>query len=533
MSLLMDALRRAEADKKAQEERAAQASQDGGAITRISPFAKSEDDTVQIDGLALQAAAAAHDERHEPALELEEHLAPPPAGDFSLAPLELEEDAYAPEAFTADESGRLGTGYTTHAGRVERREETGTLPSARGLRHDVDDYLERSHSMEVPRVPSRSNDGTLDDVAAHTVASAQTVFRASSRPRRGRVVTIAASIAVCVVLAIVGVGVYYASLAPRPRPVPSPGVARDVEKPREPPSAFAADGGLARVDTTPPPEASPAESVGAPIAAPAPADTSATPTSPTPPPELPVAMAPVNAPPVAATPTPPVATPPVARPRPAMARPSIHDEELGNGQVRIARSRGPNAVDAALAAGYAALQRGDVEGAAAHYQRARLQAPERRDTLLGLAAVAQRRGDRNRAAEFYAEVLRRQPDDPVASAALLSLTAIDGEAGAARLRLLLDRHGDAAYLHAALGQWYARAGRWADAQQAYFDAARLDAANADYAFNLAVSLERLGQGRVALAHYQQALALRALRGGAFDPVVAAARISALGGVATP
>ena len=63
MSLLMDALRRAEADKKAQEERAARAAggdaaSDGGIITRISPYSNSQDDTVQIDGRALQAAAA-------------------------------------------------------------------------------------------------------------------------------------------------------------------------------------------------------------------------------------------------------------------------------------------------------------------------------------------------------------------------------------------------------------------------------------------------------------------------------------------
>jgi hypothetical protein len=63
MSLLMDALRRAEADKKAQEERAARAaggdpSSDGGGITRISPYSNSQDDTVQIDGRVLQAAAA-------------------------------------------------------------------------------------------------------------------------------------------------------------------------------------------------------------------------------------------------------------------------------------------------------------------------------------------------------------------------------------------------------------------------------------------------------------------------------------------
>ena len=538
MSLLMDALRRAEADKKAQEERAARAAEsggaeEGGAITRISPFAKSEDDTVQIDGRALQAAAAAHDGMTDLDLRLDDAdagAAETPG--LSLEPLEREAPAGAD--YLADIDGTVAepehSGYTTHAGRIERREGTGTLPSPRGIRQDVNDYFDRSHSMEIPRVAPRPSDGTLEDVVAHTVVGAQTVFRAGERPRYARVAVIAAAIAVYAVLAIVGVGVYYASLAPKPRPVPSPDVAAGVEKPPgtprvvlpldAPPAAPAAPAELARIAITPPPGDAPAASV-------------APPTSPAPSvePAEPAAAAPLAArePP----PAPRATTPRPAPPAAAMSRPSIHDEEIDAGQVRISRSRTPNALDALLAQAYAALQHGDVEGAATLYNRARVLEPGRRDTLLGLAAVAQRRGDRNRAAEFYAEALKRNPDDPVASAALLSLTRSEGDAGAARLRLLLDRHGDAAYLHAALGQWYARAARWADAQQAYFDAARLDAANPDYAFNLAVSLDRLGQRGAALDYYRKSLALRAARPAAFDPQAVETRIAALGGAASP
>lgn len=152
------------------------------------------------------------------------------------------------------------------------------------------------------------------------------------------------------------------------------------------------------------------------------------------------------------------------------------------------RSRRPHPIDATLSEAYAAFQAGNLELAAKLYNSARVIDPARRDTLLGLGAVALKRGDLPRAYEFYAEVLKRNPDDPVASAAIFNMTEAEGEGGAARLRLLLDGHADAAYLHAALGNWYARRQRWPDAQQAYFDAARLDGANPDYVFNLAVSL---------------------------------------------
>ena len=130
-------------------------------------------------------------------------------------------------------------------------------------------------------------------------------------------------------------------------------------------------------------------------------------------------------------------------------------------------------------------------------------------------------------------MLQRHPDDPVASAALFSLTEGNGATSPARLQLLIDQHGDAPYLHAALGHYFARQQRWADAQQAYFNAARLDRANADFAYDLAVSLDHLGQTRAALDYYQKSLSLADRAAGNFNPASVLERIQALSATAMP
>ena len=121
----------------------------------------------------------------------------------------------------------------------------------------------------------------------------------------------------------------------------------------------------------------------------------------------------------------------------------------------------------------------------------------------------------------------------MASAALFSLTAGEGRIGAARLRVLVDQAGDQPYIHFALGSWYARQQRWGDAQQAYFEAFRRDAGNADYAYNLAVSLDRMGQAKAALEYYQKALGLADTGSAAFNPAEVLARIQSLAPAATP
>jgi tetratricopeptide (TPR) repeat protein len=93
--------------------------------------------------------------------------------------------------------------------------------------------------------------------------------------------------------------------------------------------------------------------------------------------------------------------------------------------------------------------------------------------------------------------------------------------------LLLRQEPDAAYLHFALGTVYVGQGRWAEAQQAFFDAYRRDPANADHAFNLAVCLDHLGQPRAALEYYRRALDLARGRAAGFSAAQAEQRIETL------
>ena len=74
---------------------------------------------------------------------------------------------------------------------------------------------------------------------------------------------------------------------------------------------------------------------------------------------------------------------------------------------------------------------------------------------------------------------------------------------------------------------FSRSGNWTQSQEAWFTAVRLAPANADYAFNLAVSLDHLGAGGEAARHYRQAAALAAGGRAGFDPARAQARADEL------
>ena len=84
-----------------------------------------------------------------------------------------------------------------------------------------------------------------------------------------------------------------------------------------------------------------------------------------------------------------------------------------------------------------------------------------------------------------------------------------------------------------LGNWYARQQRWGNAQQAYFEALRRAPHNADYAFNLAVSLDRMGQAQAARTYYENALELAASGGATFDATAVRERVVQLAPLATP
>ena len=180
-------------------------------------------------------------------------------------------------------------------------------------------------------------------------------------------------------------------------------------------------------------------------------------------------------------------------------------------------------------AGYAAYQAGRMDAARAEYQQALREEPGNRDALLGLAAV-EMQGQRYPAADaLYQRLLLADPRDAHAHAGMMALRSqqLDPVAAESRLKTLLAGDPRADVLHFALGNQYAQQGRWAEAQQAYAQAAAGDPGNPDYAYNLAVSLEHLRQSAPALAQYRRALEQAQKRTASFDLAAAQARVQQL------
>ncbi len=176
--------------------------------------------------------------------------------------------------------------------------------------------------------------------------------------------------------------------------------------------------------------------------------------------------------------------------------------------VRITRGATTNPLFPKLNEAWSAFQAAEFARAEALYREVRQADPGNVDALLGLGALAARGQRMDEAREFYQAVLLAEPRNATAISAISTLPA-NGAVNldeSALKGLLRDQPG-AANLHFALGLQYITQGRWPDAQVAFFDAVRHEPANADYAYNLAVSLDQLGQSAPAAAYYQRALEL--------------------------
>ncbi|HEY6821237.1 MAG TPA: tetratricopeptide repeat protein [Burkholderiales bacterium] len=215
------------------------------------------------------------------------------------------------------------------------------------------------------------------------------------------------------------------------------------------------------------------------------------------------------------------------RPRPAPAQPEIRREERAT-EVTVTRAA-PAQVSPRVSAGYAAYGAGDLNTAREEYQQVLRDEPANRDALLGLAAVELRSGRPEAAEAAYLRVLQSDPRDPHAEAALISLRGarLDPVAVESRIKSLLATDPGAHELHFALGNQFAQQGRWAEAQQQYFKAFSAEPENADFAYNLAVSLDHIGQPKLALDYYRRALALAPKAGAAFSLDAARTRAAQL------
>lgn len=173
--------------------------------------------------------------------------------------------------------------------------------------------------------------------------------------------------------------------------------------------------------------------------------------------------------------------------------------------------------DTNLVRGHASLQRGDTELSRREFEQALQRDPNNTDALLALAAIAQRQGRTADADGLRQRALVANPSDPATQAAILNTPAVDADPYTAesRLKSLLSSQPESAPLNFALGNLYSRQGRWAEAQQVYFNAVAAEGDNPDYLFNLAVSLDHLRQPRLAAQHYRLAQEASATRPAGF------------------
>jgi len=176
--------------------------------------------------------------------------------------------------------------------------------------------------------------------------------------------------------------------------------------------------------------------------------------------------------------------------------------------IKISRSKSVDKSSALVNEAYEEYLAGNFDSAEKIYLVVLNNLPENRDALLGLAAVSMQRGDLRQAYIHYLEVLRLYPGDSVAEAALINFNEDRNQSrNESILKTFLQNEPDNSFLHYSLARLYAAQTRWPEAQQSFFDAHRIESSNADYAFNLAVSLEHVGQQQSAIDYYNVALEL--------------------------
>jgi tetratricopeptide (TPR) repeat protein len=230
----------------------------------------------------------------------------------------------------------------------------------------------------------------------------------------------------------------------------------------------------------------------------------------------PVVRAPVVETPLLKPPVRPGAAPRAAEPAPT--------EVTANPRV-------PPQVHGKVSTGYAAYLAGDLATARTEYEQALREEPANRDATLGMAALDVRAGRFDAAEAAYLRLLRADPRDAHAHAALMALRGgrVDPVAAESRVKSMLAENPGAHALNFTLGNQFASQARWAEAQQEFFKAFAAEPDNADYAYNLAVALDHLRQPKLALEYYRRALTLAKARGAGFDPAAAENRVAQLGG----
>ncbi|MFZ6843879.1 tetratricopeptide repeat protein [Undibacterium sp. RuTC16W] len=175
--------------------------------------------------------------------------------------------------------------------------------------------------------------------------------------------------------------------------------------------------------------------------------------------------------------------------------------------IHIKQGSQGNQIHPGVLGAYQSFIAGDAPAAKSQYQKVLQQEPNNRDALLGMAVISLNQRQPEQAGSFYTRLLELDPTDTDAIAGLTSMQQGDPQQSESRLKKILTQNPQAGPILFALGNLYAQQARWNEAQQTYFRAYTSAPANADYAFNLAVSLDRLNQLKLAQEYYLRALTL--------------------------
>lgn len=173
-------------------------------------------------------------------------------------------------------------------------------------------------------------------------------------------------------------------------------------------------------------------------------------------------------------------------------------------KIIITKQKKSDPISALLQKAYEYYQVGEYQLADSLYKKILSRDKRLRDALLGRAAISIVNENYVLARRIYQEILHYYPRDSIAASALVDLKRQKlTVANESQLNTLLNHNPKAAHVHFSLGLLYAKQDRIKESQQAFFDAFTLDK-KADYAYNLAVMLEKIEQPKAALSYYKQA-----------------------------
>ena len=200
--------------------------------------------------------------------------------------------------------------------------------------------------------------------------------------------------------------------------------------------------------------------------------------------------------------------------------------------INVSKSKSEASINPTLMRAYDAYNAGNDADAQKLYKQVLQQDVRNVDALLGLGAIASRQGRVADANGWYGKALEVDPKNSMAQTALLDTQLQNSQAqgndanNETHIKNMLAKHPNDANLYVALGNFYAEKNQWSSAQQAYFDAYRLNV-SADNAFNLAVSLDQMGKSKLAFPYYQRALELMQSGANGIDKAALEARIAAI------